>query len=117
LNGYLLVAENHLHDPETSPQSLNFGPKDELSVENVLSVFSESFPKMPEIKIIANTFGEHQSLLLDSSLARKKLGWQPKFTVSEAVKETADWYMHYLSGEDARNLSLNAIERFGFEKK
>ena len=117
LNGYLLAAENHLQDPEISIQSLNFGPKDELSVESVLSVFSKSFPKMPDIKIVANTFGEHQSLLLDSSLARKKLGWEPKFTVNESVTETAEWYMHYLSGEDTRKLSLNAIERFGFEKK
>lgn len=115
LNGYLLVAEKHFQNPVVDFQSLNFGPKDELSVEGVVGIFSRTFPGMPEVKIVENTFGEHRALLLDSSQAKHELGWVPKFTVSEAVSETADWYMRYLSGEDAFDLSINAIERFGFE--
>lgn len=115
LNGYLLLAERHLNDPKASLQSINFGPKDDLSVEGVISIFSKSFAGMPNVKIVANTFAEHQSLVLDSSLARNELGWAPKFSVSGAVSETADWYMRYLSGDDTRKLSLNAIERYGFE--
>lgn len=115
LNGYLLVAEMHFQNPKVDFQSLNFGPKDELSVEGVLGIFSKTFPGMPEVKIVENSFGEHQALLLDSSQAKRELGWVPKFSVSEAVSETADWYMRYLSGEDAFSLSINAIERFGFE--
>lgn len=115
LNGYLLLAESHLQTPEVSPKSVNFGPRNELSVENVISLFSKSFPRMPNIKLVANSYGEHQSLLLDSSLARKKLGWVPKFDIGGAISESADWYMRYLLGEDTMGLSLNAIERFGFE--
>jgi CDP-glucose 4,6-dehydratase len=114
LNGYLLVGESHLQKKFLSSKSFNFGPKDDLSVEAMIDLFSETFHRVPRVEIVGNIFGEHQALLLDASLAKKELGWAPQFSATQTVLETADWYSRYLSGEDAYSLSIDAIERFKF---
>ncbi len=116
LNGYLMLAEHHLADKSLSSNSVNFGPSDNLSVLELISIFAESYPNMPQVRITENIVVEHSFLQLDSSIARQKLKWNPRFTTKAAIAETADWYVRYLSGQDVFRISMEAIERFGFEE-
>ena len=116
LNGYLMLAELHLTDKGSNLNSVNFGPSDNLSVLELISIFAKSFSNMPQVRIAENIVPEHRFLQLDSSIARQKLNWNPRFTTKAAITETADWYMKYLSGQEVFKISMEAIERFGFEK-
>ena len=44
--------------------------------------------KPPEIR----PPGEAKLLHVDASLARKMLGWQPKWNLDKALRMTAEWY-------------------------
>ena len=50
---------------------------------------------------------EDQMLHLDSSLARVRLGWRPRWRVGEALERTVAWYRAWHRGEDCRA----AVER------
>ena len=52
---------------------------------------------------------ETQSLNLDSSKAIKKLDWQPKLKIDEALKLTYDWFSESLNQQDMREFSLQQI--------
>lgn len=54
-------------------------------------------------------------LLLDSSLARDKLGWTPRFDIDESLDLTEEWYSaHRLGGakQELRALAEGQIDRY-----
>jgi CDP-glucose 4,6-dehydratase len=51
-------------------------------------------------------------LKLDSSKARKVLGWRPRWRLSRALEQTAGWHLAWRSGADARELVLDQIESY-----
>ena len=58
--------------------------------------------------------GPHEAgfLKLDSSKAKRALGWRPRFGVGEALEKTVEWYKAYLAGEDMRAVMDRQIEAF-----
>ena len=39
-------------------------------------------------------------LRLNSNKAKKELMWRPKFTISQTLNKTADWYNRYIKNDD-----------------
>ena len=55
---------------------------------------------------------EAKLLQLDSSKARRLLGWEPKLTIEETLGWTVDWYRGFRDGEDARTLTDAQLARY-----
>ena len=116
LFGYLLVAQSHIEKKTDVPKSVNFGPKESLSVIEVVSLFEGAFEKKVNHRIVQSSIPEAGSLALDSSLARAYLGWSTSFSQIEAVIQTAKWYNNFKDGADAKELMLEDISKFKQDK-
>lgn len=93
----------------------NVGPnKDEFyKVADVIEIMKSFFPELTV------TFGETDRnmpeaamLSLDSSKARAKLGFKSRWSLIEAVENTAVWYKKQLLGSDMEAVTDEMIEKY-----
>ncbi|WP_237216121.1 CDP-glucose 4,6-dehydratase [Falsiroseomonas oryziterrae] len=95
LRGYLLLAEALAEG--TAPAAVNFGPSDaELRVRDLLALWGEVEWEPAEGPVMA----EAPRLALESSLAGRALGWEPRLDTPRAIAATAAWYAAWRAGED-----------------
>ncbi len=118
LCGYLILIQKLSGDPERYAAPWNFGPdkKDEKDVEWIVGQMSSDLDGRLHYSTDKRS-APHEAhyLSLDSSKARKMLGWKPKWAIRTAVEKTSDWYLSYLNGADA--LSLCEADIAGYLKK
>ena len=112
LYGYLLMAQSHLEKRISMPTSINFGPNQSLSVEELIRVFEIAFMKKVKFMILPATINEADWLLLDSHLAENYLGWKPSLSIEEAINQTAQWYLKFIGGMSATDLMLEEITKY-----
>ena len=105
LVGYIRMVDHSLSGSKID--TLNFGANGKsLSVTEVVDISLKCWPSKSNVTYSeSRNYLESVSLELDSSLAFKELGWNPKWTQSEAVVESIDWWQDVLSG------SISAKER------
>ncbi|RLD45100.1 MAG: CDP-glucose 4,6-dehydratase [Bacteroidetes bacterium] len=97
LSGYLLVGLNLLEGNMHAAEGWNFGPESESNL-SVLELVEESKKHWKKIKYTidhGNHPHEANFLMLDSSKAKKLLGWRPVWSFNRTVRNTVDWYMNY----------------------
>jgi len=116
LYGYLLVGQSHLEKKRDIPRALNFGPRDSLSVMELVILFEAAFEKKVVHEHLKSSIHESEWLELNSELAHSYLGWKSSFSQSEAVSQTAEWYSNFASGRDARELILDQVAKFKIGK-
>ena len=96
VDAYLKLAEAI---PEATGHAFNFGSGSSISalevVEMILEV-ADGHALAP--RVLAEASGEIDRQCLDSTLAHKKLGWQPQTPLADGLRLTVDWYRDYLSG-------------------
>jgi CDP-glucose 4,6-dehydratase len=94
----------------------NFGPDAESckSVGEVVDLSAAIWgsPANWKHKPDENAPHEDSFLFLDSSKAKKSLGWENKLSLSEAVRETIDWEKQVIQGENALEVSQKAAQEF-----
>ena len=112
LYGYVLVAQAHLEKEVPTPRAVNFGPNDSLSVCELVKLFESAFGKVITQEIVTSPIPENTWLALDSTLARNQFKWEPYFSQTSAVTQTANWYSKYSSGEDAQELIHADVSRY-----
>lgn len=97
LFGYIILGYKLSYKPNINGCSFNFGPNG-LSKHTVLEVLNHLKNKNFNIKwvIKKTTNKETKTLILNSKLALKKLGWKTKLTFNETMALTADWYYQYI---------------------
>lgn len=113
LHGYLLFVQRALQGDTTAPHALNFGP-DEPSW-TVLEVIEHLHRALGSGAVELDPErgpAEAATLLLDSELAKRTLGWRPVLPTEEALEWTADWQVALRSGETVRSTALAQIEEF-----
>lgn len=102
IEAYLAVAAN-LDEENVRGQAFNFGGGAPLELRFVVesaarawnAATGESLPEAPEI-----TGPKIESVkYLDISKAREVLGWEPRISLDEGLRETASWYRNYLRDE------------------
>ena len=112
--GYITLAEKlGSSDGKNYVGSWNFGPKgDAVSVESVIETLTK-ISNGPIYKI-DDSYNPHeaQSLMLDSTLARLKLGWDPKIELKSALRWTFDWFVESEKNTDMMNYSIKQIEKY-----
>jgi CDP-glucose 4,6-dehydratase len=116
LSGYLTLAER-LFSPQGQDYSegWNFGPNDE-----------DSRPVRWIVDHLALTWGngaswrqdaghhphEANNLKLDISKAKTKLGWNPSWSLQNALENTIHWHRAWLELEDMKKMCLAQIEQY-----
>jgi CDP-glucose 4,6-dehydratase len=100
LSGYVYAAGALLNG--LNLDAVNFGPTEKsLSVQSVIRIAEQDFPDEAGFAISnsqKNQPLESGLLDLDSSLARTKLGWEPKWSQEEAIHLTLSWWKSVLRG-------------------
>lgn len=114
LSGYLRLAEALRERPADFAEAWNFGPADDdarsvrwIVDRLVAAVDGASFrvDEQPQ---------PHEAGLLrvDSSKARARLGWAPRWTLASALDRTLEWHRAWRKGADMREFSLAQIAAF-----
>jgi CDP-glucose 4,6-dehydratase len=111
LEGYLTFAQALYENKKPLSASYNFGP-DEGSIVPVADVIDRFAKLWPNAlwKIDAPKDAPHEATLLalDATLAKKELGWKPRFTLDEALKHTAAGYI--AKGPEAARHIVSLLE-------
>jgi CDP-glucose 4,6-dehydratase len=115
LSVYLGLAELLAQAGEGFDTSYNVGPSadDTRSVWDVARALSDQIGNVA-LQKPAQSAAMHEAnlLTLDCSLAQQKLGWKPRWGFEDAVSATAQWYKHWLSGDDMRAVTMAQIDLF-----
>lgn len=101
LSGYLALAQAMFENKKPLSPAYNFGPEMEsvVPVEEVIGSFAKLWPNGQwKIEIPRDMPHEAGLLALDSSLAKKELGWKPRFSLEQALSHTARGYRDYYAG-------------------
>ena len=114
LLGYLLLAQRLWSEPELA-QGWNFGPDaaDDLPVREVADRLCAAWG--PGLRWEGDRGGHtHEAglLRLDSSLARARLGWAPRWGLDEALQSIVAFARGHAAGEDARALMDGQLAAF-----
>ena len=114
LQGYLLLGQKIMEGGDVN-RSWNFGPNAEsLSVLDVLNIAQGIWPKINWIVDNKPTHPHMVYLLkIDSTEAKKQLGWEPRWNMAMAVRMTIMWYKEYYENGIVRtNDDINLYEGF-----
>lgn len=116
LSGYLMLAEKLVSDEGNRfAQAWNFGPDERDAkpvrwiVERVIDLWGHG-----DYFVDDSILHPHEAhyLKLDCSKAKAELGWIPRWSLSEALKQIVSWIHAYQAEEDMRNYSLQQIRDF-----
>jgi len=114
LNGYLLLTEKLWTQGPDFSEGWNFGPseKDVKPVKWIIENLSKSWEAEINVQQNTNDFHEENFLNLDSSKARKNLGWSTKMELGTALEWTSNWYKQYQQKSDLRKFTEKQIDSY-----
>jgi len=106
LCGYLAVAEKLLEGQSGFAEPWNFGPDPEAErpvgwiADRLVALWGEGarWELDPQA---ASQPHEAGYLKLDSSKSRARLGWQPRWSIEDALKASVEWYRGFYRGANA----------------
>ncbi len=107
IDGFLLAAEKK----ESIGQVINIGGGEEVSIANLVKKIVEYSNSSSEVGIgdIAYRPNEIWRMYADSSKAKKLLGWTPKISFDDGLKQTIEWFKKYDSEFEKKNSLLNQL--------
>jgi CDP-glucose 4,6-dehydratase len=114
LSGYLRLVES-LWESDELADGWNFGPeeRDARPVHWIIERLSELWGReIPWTHDGGSHPHETMYLRLDSSKARVRLGWVPRWDLEQALASIVTWYKAFQAGEDLHELSLRQIQEF-----
>lgn len=116
LCGYLCLAERLFCHGHEYAEAWNFGPDDNglAAVETVVANLASLWNVRDGWTVDATaTFHEAAALRLDSSKAKSRLHWRPRWDLPTALKHTADWYLaHRDRPQDAVDVTCRQIDDY-----
>jgi CDP-glucose 4,6-dehydratase len=112
VSGYLRLAERLASDGVAYAGAWNFGPSDDDArpVAWLLDRLVERVPGAAWRHVGGEHPHEAGSLKLDSSKARGRLGWRPRWHLAEALDRTVEWQAAWTRGDDMRHMCLRQID-------
>ena len=115
LDGYLLLAEKLYTRGPRFAGAWNFGP-DAGDAKDVEWIVKRMFGRWPEAPGYAIDKGRHPHeahfLKLNSSKARRELGWTPRWHIGTAIDKIIAWTRAYAAGENMREICLEQIREY-----
>ena len=114
LAGYLILAEKLCRDSSYSCP-WNFGPGEEacLPAAEIANQLASQWGENAAWHAATTDFPhEAVTLQLDSSLARKRLGWYARWSLPAALSATIFWHKSWLTATDMRGYTLKQIAQY-----
>jgi CDP-glucose 4,6-dehydratase len=115
LAGYLLLAED-LVSPDGSrfARPWNFGPDPSANqpVGTVVGLLERLWSGGPAVIAQEQNSVEAPLLMLDSSQARRRLGWAPRWDLETSLAATLDWYKAWRAGKAVLALMRDQIAAY-----
>ncbi|SDA65401.1 CDP-glucose 4,6-dehydratase [Lachnospiraceae bacterium G11] len=115
---YLMIAKEQYEDINKAG-NYNIGPNetDCYSTGDIVDAFCNEWTKQTgeSVKWInKNDGGPHEAnfLKLDCSRVKKTFGWQPVWTVKEAMGEIVEWHKAYQDKKDMESVTLGQIRKY-----
>jgi CDP-glucose 4,6-dehydratase len=114
LSGYLALTEQLISDRHAFSEGWNFGPADgdARPVSWIVERLTAARPGASWQPDRNPQLHEANHLKLDSSKARARLGWQPRWDLPAALAKTVEWHEGWRSGGDMRALTLAQITAY-----
>lgn len=112
LSGYLMLAEKLYAEGEAYAEAWNFGPNDE-DAKPVSWIVEQLCAQIPGSNWqTENTKQPHEAglLKLDSSKAKTKLGWTPRWSLETALSKTVEWHQAWRNQEDMAAITSSQIQ-------
>lgn len=114
LSGYLILAERLFSRGADFAEAWNFGPE-VADVKNVQRIAEMLCGKVPGTTWQCDTASqphEANTLKLDSSKAKARLGWRPRFDLETALGRTLEWHQDWKRGADMAATSVRQIQAY-----
>ena len=114
LSGYLLLAEKLYMEGSVFAEAWNFGPNDE-DCKTVSWIADEVCAYTSGVKWLnekATHPNEAQLLKLDSSKAKAKLGWLPRWNLKMALNKTLEWHELWRNKNDMAAVTRAQIHEY-----
>lgn len=114
LSGYLVLAQALWDDPSAAT-AWNFGPaqEDARPVAWIVDRLAELWPgELPWARDEGVHPHEARYLKVDSSRARERLGWAPRWGLARTLDSIVEWYAALRDGADMRAVSLRQLDSF-----
>jgi CDP-glucose 4,6-dehydratase len=115
LSGYLVLAQGLWNHGAELAEGWNFGPRDDdaRTVEWIVKALSDLVPTSQGYEIDSQPQPHEATYLkLDISKARAQLGWQPRWTLAEALEKIVAWDLERHRGRDIIEISRSQIEEY-----
>ncbi len=116
LSGYLLIAQQLMGTGRAAAAAgWNFGPSqdDVRPVRWITDRLAEQWPEPLQWTVDPGPHPhEAQFLSLDSTRARERLGWRPRWELARTIESIVAWHLAHRDGVDMRALTLQQIEEF-----
>ncbi len=115
VGGYLVLCQALWSDPQAAADAWNFGPRDEDArpvqwiVEKMCDLWGDGARWTRDDGMQPH---EARYLKLDISKARAGLGWQPRWSLDDALDRIVAWHRAWLSGTDMHEYCLSELTRF-----
>ncbi len=114
LAGYLMLIQDLWRKPEHAT-AWNFGPAED-DVQTVRWVVERIAERWPDRVAWESDPGPHlheaRYLKLDSSRARGRLAWYPRWDLNRGLDAVISWYDAYAGGKNMQRVTLRQIEAF-----
>ena len=114
LNGYLKLAIKLNNNKKLNGQIYNFGPdkKSNYKVIDILKLIKKNWKEVSWIIKKDNKLKETILLKLNSTKAKKSLGWRNVLTINQTVELIIDWYKnYYFTNSKVKNSIINLTNK------
>jgi CDP-glucose 4,6-dehydratase len=114
LTGYLLLAEKLYTDGQAFAEAWNFGPEetDTRPVQWIVEHLCKQIPGATWQYDKNQQPHEANLLKLDSSKAKTKLNWHPRWNLPTALEHTLNWHQAWQKEADMSKISLEQINAY-----
>jgi CDP-glucose 4,6-dehydratase len=114
LSGYLLLAEDLVKQGTEHADAWNFGPE-ESDAKPVSWIVERLCEQLPNSRWELESEPQpHEAglLKLDSTKAKSKLDWAPRWSLETALEKTVDWHQAWKQGDSMSDFSLRQIQAY-----
>jgi len=114
LSGYLTLAERLFLEGQDYAEAWNFGPdeSDARAVQWIVEYLCSQTPGASWRCDAAPQPHEANTLRLDSSKAKARLGWYPRWNLNTALAMTLEWHQAWCTNADMAGVSLQQIQQY-----
>jgi CDP-glucose 4,6-dehydratase len=101
VDAYCALAE--VADDDSMPgEAFNFSPETQVPVIEIVRRIQQLMGRLDLEPVVLNQArAEIRDQYLDSAKARRRLGWRPRFSLDEGLRETVRWYEAFLGTVDS----------------